>query len=99
MRSATGAPTARRIIRVFGRVTFVYPAGAFFTLWDGTNWTGVPLQDSDGNPGVRIKLASGASAPALNSFVTVTGLSGSYSANARLWPIVRTRSAADVQPQ
>ncbi len=87
----TGLNNIGLLAMVFGKVTFVDPGGQFFTVWDGSR-----VKDADGHDGVRV-WAPGLTLPAVDAFITVTGISSCTRAGETLLPLVRVRSSADIQ--
>ncbi|NLE61852.1 MAG: hypothetical protein GX616_26150, partial [Planctomycetes bacterium] len=87
----TGLNNIGLLVTVFGKVTFVDPGGQFFTVWDGSR-----VKDPDGYDGVRA-WAPGLTPPAVDEFITVTGISSSIRVGETLLPLVRVREAGDIQ--
>ncbi len=84
------------LVRVWGRVTNVNATSKFFYLDDGSGY-----RDGSGQVGVQVfcgGLASGNSItlPAINQFVTVTGISARKVVSGRTIPMVRPRNQSDI---
>ncbi|MCC6483569.1 MAG: hypothetical protein IT209_01875 [Armatimonadetes bacterium] len=83
------------LICAWGRVTYVDPSGNYFNINQGVTVHSAPIKDADGRPGVRV-WAPGIAAPAVGSYVQVTGISACYKSEPNLYPRILVRDAADI---
>jgi hypothetical protein len=79
------------LVRICGRVSARDDSG-WFTVDDGSK-----KKDSLGNPGVKVAV-SGKTPPAVDTYVTVTGISSFESVGGQTYPLIRARGPDDVQP-
>jgi hypothetical protein len=87
---ATGLNNVGLLVRTWGRVSYVDPAGSFFYIDDGSG-----IQDGSGIRGVRVE-CSGLSIPRAGQYVTVTGISSTYVISGKIARLLRPRSEADL---
>ncbi len=85
------------LIKTWGRVTYVDPAGKYFYINDGSN-----REDGSGHIGLRVdcdNLAPGntITPPSVNTYVMVTGISSTVVINTKIQPNLRPRRQVDVQ--
>lgn len=89
-RFSTGRNNVGLLVRVWGKVTYVDPSGAFFYMDDGSAVT-----DGSGQIGIRVACTN-LTAPTAGSNVTMTGVSGATQVGANTVRLLRPRSAADL---
>lgn len=87
---AEGLSNIGILVRVWGRVTYVDPSGAFFYLDDGSG-----VSDGSGWTGIRVA-CSNLPVPTVGSDVVVTGISGATIINGKPARLLRPRSVADL---
>ena len=85
-----GVNTSGLLMTTVGKVTFVDPAGDYFVVTDGS-----AAVDAARRTGILV-WAKGLQLPQINSYLTVTGLSGSYITASHLYPVLRLRGQGDI---
>lgn len=86
--------SAGLLVKIWGRVTYRAGDGSYFYVDDGSGIT-----DATGACGIRVALSdliAGASAPAEDEYVTISGLVGLVRVGAVTIKVVRPRSQADI---
>lgn len=89
--TARGLSTVGLLVKLWGNVTYLDPAGAYLYLDDGGR-----VSDGSGHVGVRVDTV-GMLQPALGTLACVTGVMSAGDVNGRCARVLRPRSASDVQ--
>lgn len=87
---AKGPNNIGLLVRMWGKLTYLDPAGAFFYLDDGS-----AISDGFGQTGIRVA-CSNLPVPTSGANVTVTGISCATQINSKTVRLLRPRSAGDL---
>lgn len=94
---ATGLNNIGLLIRVYGKVTQIDPAGAYFYIDDGSKVDDGTETDGVRNIGVRI--AADGRSYTDSPFLTITGVSSCFKgADGKLRSLIRVQKPEDIQP-
>lgn len=87
---AAGLNNTGVLIKTWGQVTYVDPAGQFFYINDGSD-----IYDGFGPTGIRVASA-GLPQPEMGMYVQITGISGVFMTGGELARLLRPRSVSDL---
>lgn len=87
---ADGLSNIGLLVRAWGKVSYIDPAGAYFYMDDGSS-----LRDGSGHVGVRVA-STGLPVPSADANVRITGISSVTQVGGKTVRLLRPRSAADL---